>query len=87
MEKTKEKKYVMHFSEMLHLLAIAEERRQTVDIFAWKSNGEINHYNGWYVHHDYWRGGYVKLRNPVNNQVRLVPEIYIFEINKYKVYL
>ncbi len=77
----------MHFNEMLHLLAIAEEHRQTLNIKAWRSDGEIIEYKGWLVHHDYWRGGYVKLRNPVSRQIRQIPEIFIFEINNHQVYL
>lgn len=78
---------VIHFSEMLHIIAIAEERRQTLNVTAWESDGNIVEYRGWLVHHDYWRGGYVRLRNPLNNQIRLVPQIYIFEINNLTVYL
>jgi len=72
---------------MLHVLAVAEEHRQTLDIKAWRSDGGINEYMGWLVHHDHWRGGYVRLRNPRNREIRLVPQIFIFEINKHKVYL
>ena len=84
---TDKKRLVMHFSEMLHLISIAEEHRQTLNIKAWKADGCIAIYKGWLVHHEYWRGGYIRLRNPTNDQIRLVPEIYIFEINNYKVYL
>lgn len=78
---------VIHFNEMLHLMAVAEERRQTLNIKAWKSNGEILEYKGWVVHHDYWRGGYIKIRNPINSEIRQIPQIFIFEINNYRVYL
>ena len=78
---------VIHLSEMLHLISIAEERRQTLNVTAWESDGNIVEYRGWLVHHDYWRGGYVRLKNPLNNQIRLVPQIYIFEINNLTVYL
>lgn len=78
---------VIHFTEMLHLLGVAEQWRQTLDIKAWKQSGEVVHYKGWLVHHDHWRGGYVRLRNPLNRQIRLVPQVFIFEINGLKVYL
>ena len=81
------KRGVIHFSEMLHLIAIAEERRQTLNIKAWETDGHIVEYHGWLVHHDYWRGGYVRLKNPLNNELRLVPQIFIFEINNLTVYL
>lgn len=77
----------IHFNEMLHVIAVAEERQQTLNLKAWKMDGEIVEYNGWLVHHDYWRGGYVRLKNPINNQLRLVPQIFIFEINNLTVYL
>ena len=82
-----EKIRAVHFNEMLHMLAVAEERRQTLNIKAWKSNGNIVSLKGWVVHHDYWRGGYVRFRNPLNGEIRMFPQIFIFEINNYKVYL
>ncbi|WP_298454892.1 maintenance system killer protein [uncultured Prevotella sp.] len=81
------KRRVMHFTEMQHYISLAEERRQTLNVKAWTSEGNINEYQGWYVHHQHWRGGYVRLRNPVNNQIRLIPEIYILEVNGYTIYL
>ena len=33
---------VIHFSEMLHLIAIAEERRQTLNVKAWESVGVVD---------------------------------------------
>lgn len=77
----------MHFTEMQHLIAIAEEHRQTLNVKAWNSEGKINEYNGWLIHHQYWRKGYVRLRNPANGEIRLVPEIYILEVNGYSIYL
>lgn len=77
----------VHFSEMQRIIGVAEERRQTVNVKAWTSDGRVNDYNGWYVHHQYWRKGFVRLRNPVNRQIRLVPEIFIIEINGCKIYL
>lgn len=81
------KRNSIHFSEMLRLMDSAYQRRQTLDIRAWKSNGVKVEYHGWLVHHEYWRGGYVRLINPVNREIRMVPEIFIFEINGLKVYL
>ena len=81
------KRKVMHFTEMQHYIALAEERRQTLNVRAWTSEGKINPYRGWLVHHQYWRKGFIRLRNPVNNEIRLIPEIYIIEINGYSIYL
>lgn len=77
----------IHFSEMQRLVDTAYQRRQTLNIKAFRSDGNRVEYRGWIIHHQYWRGGYVRLVNPVNRQIRLVPEVFIYEINGMKVYL
>lgn len=77
----------IHFSEMQRLMDTAYQRRQTLNIKAFRSDGNRVEYRGWIIHHQYWRGGYVRLVNPVNRQIRLVPEVFIYEINGRKVYL
>lgn len=77
----------IHFSEMQRLMNTAYQRRQTLNIKAFRSDGNRVEYRGWIIHHQYWRGGYVRLVNPVNRQIRLVPEVFIYEINGMKVYL
>lgn len=77
----------IHFSEMQRLVDTAYQRRQTLNIKAFRSDGNRVEYRGWIIHHQYWRGGYVRLVNPVNRQIRLVPEVFIYEINGRKVYL
>lgn len=77
----------IHFSEMQRLMDTAYQRRQTLNIKAFQSDGNRVEYRGWIIHHQYWRGGYVRLVNPVNRQIRLVPEVFIYEINGMKVYL
>ena len=77
----------IHFSEMQRLMDTAYQRRQTLNIKAFRSDGNRVEYRGWIIHHQYWRGGYVRLVNPVNRQMRLVPEVFIYEINGMKVYL
>lgn len=77
----------IHFSEMQRLMDTAYQRRQTLNIKAFRSDGNRVEYRGWIIHHQYWRGGYVRLVNPVNRQIRLVPEVFIYEINGTKVYL
>lgn len=77
----------IHFSEMQRLMDTAYQRRQTLNIKAFRSNGNRVEYRGWIIHHQYWRGGYVRLVNPVNREIRLVPEVFIYEINGRKVYL
>ena len=76
----------IHFSEMQRLMDTAYQRRQTLNIKAFRSDGNRVEYRGWIIHHQYWRGGYVRLVNPVNRQIRLVPEVFIYEINGMKVY-
>lgn len=77
----------IHFSEMQRLMDTAYQRRQTLNIKAFRSDGNRVEYRGWIIHHQYWRGGYVRLVNPVNRQILLVPEVFIYEINGMKVYL
>lgn len=77
----------IHFSEMQRLMDTAYQRRQTLNIKAFRSDGNRVEYRGWIIHHQYWRGGYVRLVNPVNRQIRLAPEVFIYEINGRKVYL
>lgn len=77
----------IHFSEMQRLMDTAYQRRQTLNIKAFRSDGNRVEYRGWIIHHQYWRGGYVRLVNPANRQIRLVPEVFIYEINGRKVYL
>ncbi len=77
----------IHFSEMQRLMDTAYQRRQTLNIKAFRSDGNRVEYRGWIIHHQYWRGGYVRMVNPVNRQIRLVPEVFIYEINGMKVYL
>lgn len=77
----------IHFSEMQRLMDTAYQRRQTLNIKAFRSDGNRVEYRGWIIHHQYWRGGYVRLVNPVNRQIRLVSEVFIYEINGRKVYL
>ena len=77
----------IHFSEMQRLMDTAYQRRQTLNIKAFRSDGNRVEYRGWIILHQYWRGGYVRLVNPVNRQIRLVPEVFIYEINGMKVYL
>jgi hypothetical protein len=77
----------IHFSEMQRLMDTAYQRRQTLNIKAFRSDGNRVEYRGWIIHHQYCRGGYVRLVNPVNREIRLVPEVFIYEINRMKVYL
>lgn len=72
---------------MLTLLSLSHRSGATVNVRAWRSDGNIVEYSGWLVHHDYWRGGYVRLRNPVNGEIRMVPQIFIFELNNHPIYL
>ena len=77
----------LHITEALHTIAVAEEHRAEINLKAYKGNGEVVTYEGWVVMHDYWRKGYMRLRNPRNGQVRLVPQIFITELNGKRIYL
>ena len=77
----------IHFSEMQRYIDLAYQRRQTVNIKAFRSDGCKVEYRGWLIHHQYWKGGYMRIVNPVSHQIRPIPEIFILEVNGMKVYL
>lgn len=77
----------IHFKEMQQLLDIARETHQKVNLLAWELKGNIIEYRGWLVSSSSWRKGWHKLINPVNNQIRTVPDIFIFNINGHQIYL
>ena len=72
---------------MQQLLDIARETHQKVNILAWELKGNIIEYRGWLVSSSSWRKGWHKLINPVNNEIRTVPDIFIFNINGHQIYL
>lgn len=77
----------IHINEGLQLLDIARDSRQRVNIMAWDSKGNIIEYKGWMVSSSDWRRGWHRIVNPVNNQIRTVPDIYMFNINGHPIYL
>ena len=82
-----EQRRPIHFKEMQQLLDIARETHQKVNILAWDSKGNVIEYRGWLVSSSSWRGGWHRLLNPVNNEIRTVPDIFIFNINGHQIYL
>ncbi len=82
-----EQRKPIHFKEMQQLLDIARETHQKVNILAWELKGNIIEYRGWLVSSSSWRKGWHKLINPVNNEIRTVPDIFIFNINGHQIYL
>ena len=82
-----EQRRPIHFKEMQQLLDIARETHQKVNILAWELKGNIIEYRGWLVSSSSWRKGWHKLINPVNNEIRTVPDIFIFNINGHQIYL
>lgn len=78
----------MHITEMQQLLDIACERKQTVNLLVWEgSTGNIIEYKGWLVSSSNWVKGWHRIINPVNNQFRTVPDIFIFNINGHPIHL
>ena len=75
-------------NERRRSLDISRIDRSPVDIDCWKaSDGYIIHYRGWLVTSSNWREGTHRLRNPVNNQVRKVRDVFIFRYNNHPIYL
>ena len=80
-------KEALHINEVLQLLDKAGKERRKVDVRAWKKDGNEIDYIGWLPLTGHWRGGIHRLQNPVNNQVRAVIDVLIFEFNGHTVYL
>ena len=77
----------IHMNEGLQILDIARDSKQRVNVLAWDSKGNIIEYRGWMVSSSNWKKGWHRLVNPVNNQIRSVPDIFIFNINGHPIYL
>ena len=81
-------KKAIHINEAMQILDIAREHKQTVNLKVWETRtGDIIHYRGWLVSSGNWKGGWHRIINPTNNQIRTVPDIMIFEINGLSIYL
>jgi len=81
------KRKAIHINEARRLLDHARIDADTVDVSCWRSTGEIIEYRGWRVKGVNWRGGWHRLQNPLNGEVRAVRDITIFKINGFAVYL
>ena len=80
-------KSAYHINEVLKLMDKARDEGATVNLKAWSSEGEVIDYNGWMVKGGSWRGGFHRLVNPVNGEVRTVPDMYIFNFMGTTVFL
>ena len=78
----------IHINKAMQILDLARERRQTVNLKVWElQTGNVIEYRGWLVSSSNWKGGWHRVINPVNNQIRTVPDILIHEINGLSIYL
>lgn len=83
-----EKKKAIHINEAMQIMDLARERKQTVNLKVWEQQtGNVIEYRGWLVSSSNWKGGWHRVINPVNNQIRTVPDILIHEINGLSIYL
>lgn len=82
-----EQRRPIHINEALQLLDIARDSRQRVNVSAWDSKGNVIEYRGWLVSSSSWRKGWHRLVNPTNNEIRTVPDIFIFNVNDHQIYL
>lgn len=81
-------KKAIHINEAMQIMDIAREKKQTVNLKVWEGqSGEVIEYRGWMVSSSNWKGGCHRIINPMNNQIRTVPDIFIFEINGLAIYL
>jgi len=81
-------KKAIHINEAMQIMDIAREKKQTVNLKVWEGQtGNVIEYRGWMVSGSNWKGGWHRIINPMNNQIRTVPDIFIFEINGLSIYL
>lgn len=76
-----------HISEVEFLLDKAKKDGMQVNVEALDSTGAVNEFYGWYVQGGYWRGGFHRLRNPVNGEIRTVCDVLIIKFNNCSMYL
>lgn len=82
------KNKAIHINEAMQIMDIARERKQTVNLKVWEAQScAVIEYNGWLVSSSNWKGGWHRIMSPVSNQIRTVPDIFIFEINGLTIYL
>lgn len=77
----------LHINAVRQFLDECIESRDRVDITAMTTHGAVVLYTGWLVIGSHFRGGTHRLKNPVNGQIRSVPDILIFTVNNHPVYL
>ena len=83
-----DKREPIHFNDAMQLLDVARESKQRVNLLVWEGKtGNVIEYKGWMVSSSSWRKGWHKIINPVNNQIRTVPDIFIFNINGHQIFL
>lgn len=80
-------KNAYHINDVCLLLDKAKADEAAVNLKAWTSDGRVIDYSGWLVKGGSWRGGFHRLVNPVNGEVRTVPDIYIFNFLGKPVFL
>lgn len=80
-------KQAYHINDVCLLLDKAKADEAVVNLQAWTSDGRVIDYSGWLVKGGSWRGGFHRLVNPANGEVRTVPDIYIFSFLGKPVYL
>ena len=84
---TKKIKRSYHISEVEFLLDKAKKDGMQVNVAALDSTGALNEFYGWYVQGGYWRGGFHRLRNPVNGEIRTLCDVLIIKFNNCSMYL
>lgn len=76
-----------HITEVEFLLDKAKKDGMQVNVAALDSTGALNEFYGWYVQGGYWRGGFHRLRNPVNGEIRTLCDVLIIKFNNCSMYL
>lgn len=79
----------LHITEVQRALDKARIYKEEVDIICWSlaDGGKAIRYQRWLVSSGNWYGGWHRVRNPRNNEVRLIPDIFIIRFNGHPVHI
>ena len=79
----------LHLSEVQRILDKARIYNEQVDITAWSlaDGGSSIRYQNWLVTSGNWHGGWHKIRNPRNGEIRTLPDCFIHRLNGHPVHL
>lgn len=72
----------IHINDAMRLLRDSKPH----DVVAVKSDGDIVKLHGWYQVGGWVRGGTIRLRNPLNHEIRAVRKVCLLRVDSMRIY-